>query len=145
MLIKQIKYNSHEYWDAVDLRNKILRLPLGITFDKEELLREKSDIHIACFENDVIIGTLILTPIDNNIVRMRQVAVTEEYQGKGIGSKIVQFAEKIAVENKFLKIILSARSTALSFYKKNGYQALGNEYMGEKIKLPHFEMVKYIV
>lgn len=144
MPIKQIKYNSKEYQEAVDLRNKILRQPLGLILDEKDLKEEKSDIHIAFFENDKIVGTLILTPKDNNTVRMRQVAVANDYQSKGIGSKLVKFAEKIAADHKFSKIILSSRSTALDFYKKNGYQTAGEEYMGEIIKVPHIDMVKYI-
>ncbi|MCD4694522.1 GNAT family N-acetyltransferase [bacterium] len=144
MLIKQIKHNSKEYQEAVDLRNTILRQLLGLILDEKDLQEEKSDIHIAFFENNIIIGTLILTPKDKNIVRIRQVAVANDYQGKGIGSKLVKFAEKFAIDHKFSKIILSSRNTALNFYKKNGYQTLGEEYVGKTIKVPHFEMIKYI-
>jgi predicted GNAT family N-acyltransferase len=144
MLIQQIKHNSKEYREAVNLRNQILRFPLGLILDEEDLKKEKSDIHIAFFENDKIIGTLILTPKDDSTIRMRQVAVADDWQGKGVGSKLVKFAEKIATGHKFSKIILSARSTALDFYKNNGYQTFGDEYIGESINVPHFEMIKYI-
>ncbi|MFA6428105.1 MAG: GNAT family N-acetyltransferase [Candidatus Buchananbacteria bacterium] len=144
MLVKEIKYNSQEYQAAVNLRNKILRLPLGLVLKEEDLQREKSDFHFAFFKGQEIIGTLILTPLDNTTVRMRQVAVASDNQGQGIGSKLVEFAEKFAIDHKFLKIILSARSTALNFYKKNGYQVLGDEYLGKSIKILHFEMSKDI-
>jgi predicted GNAT family N-acyltransferase len=145
MTIKQIEHNSKEYREAVDLRNKILRQPLGLVLDEKDLQEEKSDVHIAFFEDNVIIGTLILTPKDKDTLRMRQVAVAEDYQGKGVGSKLIEFSEKFALDHKFSKIILSARSTALDFYKNNGYQVLGEEYVGKTIKVPHFEMIKYIV
>lgn len=42
MLIKQIKHNSKEYQEAVDLRNTILRQPLGLILDEKDLQEEKS-------------------------------------------------------------------------------------------------------
>lgn len=145
MLIKQIKYKSKEYKEAVDLRNLILRRPLGLNFDKKELLKEKDDIHIGCFKKNKIIGTIILTPKDKDTVRIRQVAVMDKLQGKGIGSMLVKFAEKMAIEHKFSKIILSARISALNFYIKMGYKTVGEEYVSKNTNIPHFEMVKYII
>lgn len=144
MPIRQIKYGSKEYQESVDLRNKILRLPLGMLLDEEDLRKEKSDFHIAFLENNKVIGILILTPIDKDTVKMRQVAIADEYQGKGIGSGLVKFSEKAAIDFNFSKIILNARSTALGFYKKMGYETLGDEYVDESIKIPHFKMMKRI-
>ncbi len=144
MLIKRIKYNSQKYKEAVDLRNLILRQPLGLNFDKQDLLKEKDDIIIGCFENNKIIGTLVLTPKDRDTVIMRQVAVADKHQGKGVGSMLIKFAEKMATEHKFSKIILSARTAVLDFYIKMGYKTVGEEYVSKNTNIPHFKMVKYI-
>lgn len=145
MSIKQIEYNSKEYRESVELRNQILRLPLGLFLSERDLQTDNSDIHIAFFEKDKIIGIVVLTPIDKYVIKMRQVAVLKEYQGKGVGSGLVKFAEKTANSYKFLKIILNARSTALDFYTKMGYQTIGDEYVDENINIPHCKMMKYIV
>ncbi len=60
MLVKQIKYNSKEYKEMVRLRNLILRQPLGLSYNKLDLLKEKDDMHIGCFNKNKIIGTLLM-------------------------------------------------------------------------------------
>lgn len=145
MLVKQIKYNSKEYKDAVELRNLILHQPLGLNSDKQNLLKEKDDIHIGCFDNNIIIGTLVFTYVDKDTVKMRQVAVTDKQQSKGVGTMLIKFAEKIAVEHKFSIIMLSARTTVLNFYIKMGYKSVGEEYINKSTNIPHFKMIKYII
>ncbi len=46
----------------VQLRNEILRKPLGLGFDKEELEKEKEDILIGAFEDDRMLGCCMMTP-----------------------------------------------------------------------------------
>ncbi len=145
MIIQKIKYNSDKYKNAVNLRNKILYIPLGLELDKQKLDKEKDYIHIGCFENNTIVGTLLLTPIDKNTTKMKQVAVENNHQGKGIGSKLIIFAEKTAIEHGFSKIIISSRTSVLDFYKKMGYKTEGKEYISKNTKIPHFKMTKNII
>ncbi len=142
MLVKKFEYNSPEYQEAVKLRDLILRQPLGLKLDPKELLKEKDDFHIGCFENSKLVGTLILTPKDKNTVQMRQVAVDNKQQGKGVGSMLVKFSEKLAAEHSFPKIILSSRTSALGFYLKAGYKTVGEEYISKNTNIPHIEMIK---
>ena len=66
--IKEIAFNSSDYKKAVTIREEILRIPLGLSFSKEELEREASDIHIAGFSDETMIGTLFLSPQNGFIV-----------------------------------------------------------------------------
>ena len=52
MPIKMIDHGSHDYQKMVDLRMEILRRPLGLTFSKEDLEKEKHYILIGAFEED---------------------------------------------------------------------------------------------
>ncbi|MFA6422615.1 MAG: GNAT family N-acetyltransferase [Candidatus Buchananbacteria bacterium] len=144
MEIREIKYGSKEYEESVELRNKILRIPLGHFLDINNLQKEESDIHIVAIDNGKIVGILILTPIEDSILKMRQVAVANELQGRGVGSSLVEFAEKIAREQKVSKIILDARSSALDFYLRKGYKVVGDEYIDEHINIPHYKMEKFL-
>lgn len=144
MLVKQIKYNSKDYKEMVRLRNLILLKPLGLSHNKLELMKEIDDIHVGCFNKDKIIGTLVLTPVDKDTVKIRQVAVADKHQGKGVGTKLVRFAEKIAADHKFSKIIISARTAVLDFYIKLGYKTIGEEYVSKNTNIPHFKMIKNI-
>jgi hypothetical protein len=61
MALKQIDHGSKEYTQMVNLRDEVLRKPLGLHFTKEDLEKEKEDILIAAFDEDVILGCCLLT------------------------------------------------------------------------------------
>jgi hypothetical protein len=52
MAVKFIDHGSGDYKQMVHLRLLLLRKPLGLSFDNEELEKEKNDILIGCFEDD---------------------------------------------------------------------------------------------
>lgn len=140
MPIKQIDYGSKEYKQMVDLRYEILRKPLHLNFDPAELEREKNDILICAFEEEKILGCCLLTKIDKDCVRLRQMAVQNNLQGKGIGASMMAYAENIARDAGYKKIIMHARKTAIGFYEKLGYKVSGQEFI--ELSIPHVTMVK---
>ena len=95
MALKQIDHGTKEYKQMVKLRDTILRKPLGLSFSPEELNREKEDILIGAFDEDEILACCLLTEVDNNTLKLRQMAVQNNLQGKGIGASLMSFAEKI--------------------------------------------------
>lgn len=140
MPIKQIDHGTKEYKQMLELRNEILRKPLGISFDEEELKKEKEDILIGAFEEDKMLGCCLLTKVDNQCVRLRQMAVQNNLQGKGIGASMMNYAENVARDAGYSKMIMHARKTAMDFYKKLGYKVAGEEF--EEITIPHYIMEK---
>ncbi len=46
--ICEVAHGSPEYWATVDLRDSILRMPLGLLFSAEELEAEKDYHHLVC-------------------------------------------------------------------------------------------------
>ena len=140
MPIKQIDHGTQEYKQMVELRNEILRKPLGIEFDLKELEREKNDILIAAFEEEKMLGCCLLTRVNNQCVRLRQMAVENNLQGKGIGAAMMNYAENVARDAGYNKIIMHARRTAIGFYEKLGYKTSGEEF--EEITIPHIIMEK---
>lgn len=139
-IIRIIKYNSDDYIQELGLRDEVLRKPLGMSLYDENLDRDKTDTHIAAFVDGKLIGVLILTVINENTLKMRQVAVNESYQNLKIGTALVLFAESHAKNNGFTAIVLHARKVATGFYLKLGYHVQGNEFL--EINLPHYEMIK---
>ena len=67
-------------------------------------------------------------------------AVVSGLQGKGIGKVLLQFAENIARDRGYKKIIMHARKTAVGFYEKLGYKITSNEF--EEVTIPHYVMEK---
>lgn len=71
---------------------------------------------------------------------MRQLAVTEHRQRKGIGSTLVVFSETYAKDLDFKEIILDARKTAIPFYERLGYKTQGEPFI--QVTIPHMFMSK---
>jgi predicted GNAT family N-acyltransferase len=140
MALRVIDFGSTEYQQMVDLRNQILRKPLGLSFNQEDLAREKDDILIGCFDDAVLEGCCLLTKTAPKEVRLRQMAVRSGLQGKGIGRALMQFAENVAYDFGYRKISMHARKTAVGFYEKLGYTATGDEFL--EVSIPHFLMEK---
>ncbi len=140
MPIKIIDYNSTEYKQVIELRYMLLRQPLGLTFNQEDLDKEKDDIHIAAYEEDELLGCCFLSKVNVDTVKLRQMAVKGNLQGKGIGRQMMQFAENIARDYGNKCITMHARKDAVGFYEKLGYTANGAEFI--EVQLPHYEMSK---
>ena len=140
MALKQIDHVSREYLQMVKLRNDILRQPLGLSFDPDELAREKEDILIGAFDDDEMLACCLLTKMDEKCLRLRQMAVQNNLQGKGIGASMMNFAEIVARDRGYKKLIMHARKTVMGFYEKLGYKAVGDEFI--EVTIPHFVMEK---
>ena len=124
----------------VDLRNELLRKPLNLTFEKDELDKEENDILIGAFEEEKMLGCCLLTRVEKDCVRLRQMAVQNNLQGKGIGRVLMQFAENISRDRGNKKVIMHARKSAEGFYEKLGYKITGQEFL--ELGIPHYIMEK---
>jgi len=140
MALKQIDHGSKEYEQMVQLRHLILRQPLGLSFSKEELEKEKDNILIGAFDEEEMLGCCMLTKIDDSTLQVRQMAVNNNLQGKGIGASIMSFAENLSRDKGYKKLIMHARNTAIGFYEKFGFKVKGGEFT--EVNLPHHLMEK---
>jgi len=141
MIIKEISYASVEYATMKRFREDALRIPLGLTLSDEDLKDENTQIHIAAILDDgTIIGTALLKPLSQRLVKLRQMAVLPSSQRKGIGRKLVRFAEQNARTRGFNYIELHARIYAQGFYEKLGYQIAGEAFI--EVTLPTIKMTK---
>lgn len=140
MPIKILEFQSPEYDQMVALRYDVLRKPLGLEFTAEELAKDTHDILIGAFDDDEILACCILTKVDAHTCRLRQMAVKNTLQGKGIGATVLMFAEKIAKERGFNCLYMHARKSAQGFYEKLGYEVCSDEF--SEVSIPHYEMKK---
>ena len=140
MALKQIDHGTEEYLQMVNLRDSVLRRPLGLTFNHDELLKEKNDIFIVCTEDENVLGCCILTTVTNKKIRLRQMAVPDKLHGKGIGASIMQFAENIARDRGYKIITMHSRDSAIGFYEKFGYHVQGEGFV--EVNIPHHVMEK---
>jgi predicted GNAT family N-acyltransferase len=140
MALKIIDHGSPEYREMTRLREQILRHPLGLTLDSEELETERPHVHIGAFEEDSLLGCCMLVREDDRTVRLRQMAVSDDIQRKGIGKALMSFAENIARDQGYRNLIMHARQHAIGFYEKMGYRVTSTEFT--EVTIPHVVMEK---
>jgi predicted GNAT family N-acyltransferase len=140
MALKQIDYGTPEYEQMLRLRYDLLRKPLGLSFDPKELEKEKDDVLMGAFEDDRLLGCCLLTQMDAKTVRLRQMAVPNNLQGKGIGRALMIFAENIARDMGYETLMMHARITATGFYEKMGYVKNDGQFI--EVTIPHVVMEK---
>jgi GNAT superfamily N-acetyltransferase len=143
MALKIIDYGTPEYQQMIKLRDEILRKPLGLSFSQEELSEEKNQLLIGAFDDDKMLGCCMLVDEGNGVVRLRQMAVNNTLQGKGIGRALMNFAENLARDRGYKRLTMHARKTAVGFYERLGYQISSPEF--EEVTIPHYVMEKWLV
>lgn len=137
-----IDYGSSRYDELVELRYKVLLEPLGLKFLDMHREREAGYLHIGCIESldDRLVGGLLLIPLNNEEIRLMQVAVDSKYQREGIGRAMVSYAEKRAKDAGYSKIIMHAMLSVVHFYEKMGYHQEGDIF--EENGITFAKMVK---
>ena len=143
MALKIIDHGSIEYKQMIKLRDDILRKPLGLGFTPEELEQEKENMLIGAFEEEDMLGCCMLVEENGETVRLRQMAVLNDLQGKGIGRALMSFAENLARDRGYKILSMHARKNAVGFYEKMGYKVAGDEF--NEVTLPHFVMEKRLL
>lgn len=137
----QIEFGTPEYDEAVRLRYKILREPLGLDFTAEDLAKEYDQYHLGAYDaKNNLVGYLLLSPKAEHIIQMRQVAVQADLQNRGIGKGLVYYSESFVQSKGYKTMMLHARDTAVPFYEKLGYKKVGSAF--EEVGIKHYKMEK---
>lgn len=143
-IISTQKINTeHPYFPQVfALREKVLRIPLGLSLYNEDTSGDAEDDVFIAIESEKVIGCLMSKNKGNNLIKLRQMAVDENWQGKGIGKLLMQTAEAFAIEIGIQKIELHARKNAIGFYERLGYRGFGEHFT--EVSIPHLAMEKLL-
>lgn len=136
-------HNSDWYLRALELRRRVLRHPLGLEYSEADLAAEAGETSVVAIEDGEIVGTIQLRGLENGVMKVRQVAVDDQVQGKGIGRQMSEHAEAWMRERGYTQIVLHARAVVLPFYEKQGYSMVGDEFV--EVGIPHRKMVKSLV
>ncbi len=137
----EIEWCTPLYQEALDLRHRVLREPLGLRLTAEELDGEYADLHFGLRNgSENLVAVLSAKPLTSSAVKLRQMAVDPEKQGEGLGAKLLGEVESALEKKGYSQFQLNARETAIGFYEKAGYTAVGETFT--EISLPHRKMVK---
>lgn len=138
--VRRIDYGSDDYQHSLQLRDHVLRRPLGHRIADDDLSGDVEALHIGAFAAERLVGTLLLKPKSEGVLQMKQVAVDESLRGMSVGRKLVEYAEQLAPKQGCMEIMLHAREVAVIFYEKLGYTREGERF--EEMGIPHYVMRK---
>ncbi|KAI9504423.1 acyl-CoA N-acyltransferase [Coemansia spiralis] len=136
-LKEAVKIRIHVFVD-------IQKFPLEEEVDKYD----KSALHIVMLDpaqNNKVIGTLRVINT-GTAAKIGRVVILPEYQGKGLGRRLLEYTEKyIANCEQFKQCAetkLGSQYDKRKFYEKCGYMARGDIY--DELGCPHIWMHKTI-
>jgi predicted GNAT family N-acyltransferase len=94
-------------------------------------------LHLLAIDtNERPIGTARLLS-DGHIGRM---AVLKEWRGKGVGSAMLSRLLAETDDRHIRQAVLNAQTVAAGFYKKFGFQVVGEEFI--EAGIPHVKMIR---
>lgn len=134
-----VKWGSSDYKETLILRNHVLKISTGKPLLTEAPIEEKQDIHLVIRQDDRIVGTLLLHPCSSKCLQIKQVAIHPEYQGKGLGKKLMVYAEQVARNLNYSNLFLTGRKQAWGFYSNLGYSVIMKAYPENDLILKIFK------
>lgn len=138
-----IDFGTPQYGELVYLRDIVLRQPLGLEFHESDLAQEYDSIHLGGYDaSGLLLGCLVLKPLEEGNIKMRQVAVYPHIQRQGAGTFLVSSSELIAKSLGYKKMVLSARLPAVPFYERLSYATDGTVY--QEVGIDHVKMWKVL-
>jgi GNAT superfamily N-acetyltransferase len=85
----------------------------------------KRSFCFEAFEDDTVLGVLILLPTRPETLEIVNIAVSQDHQGQGIGEQLIQFAFTQARDNAYNTVEIGTGSTSfgqLYLYQKCGFR-----------------------
>jgi len=146
---EQIRIRTISSKETHDVRHPVLRAGRPIEDCIFEGDDDNSTIHLGLFLNQKLVG--VATFLKNNHAhfkelvqyQLRGMAILKKQQKKGFGDLLLKESELILSDKKANRLWFNAREIATNFYKKNGYEIVGNLFEIPDIGL-HCLMTKKI-
>jgi predicted GNAT family N-acyltransferase len=124
-----------------DLRNRALRLPLGLALSDKDTSGEEKQTHLVALDDaGAVVACVLLVIPGDGTAHIRQMAVDESRRGRGIGAGLIGHAEQTACGLGIRRMTMHARVYARGFYERLGYRAVGDIFT--EVTIPHIEMEK---
>lgn len=129
-----------EYAQEKELRDRVLRRPLGLALSEKDLQGEEQQTHIvAVDESGRVLGCVLISFV-GGAAKARQLAVDASWRKMGIGRELMRRAEEAARERTFRKLILHGRAVNIPFFEKLGYAVVSEAF--NEVTIPHVRLEK---
>lgn len=102
-----------------------------------ELAEDWDGIHFGLYYQYELTGVVSLF-INGTTAQFRKMAVLSSDQGKGFGQQLLKYLVDYCKSQGIKNLWCNARTTAISFYKKIGFETVGEPY--ERNQLQYIKM-----
>lgn len=140
-VIIQIRHDSEHYKQSVQLRNQVLRIPIGLLLSTQDMFGEKDQLMYGYFENGIILSTVQFILKDKK-AKLRQFATHIKHRNRGLGNKLYHYCESELLKLNFNEIYCHCRLEAVPFYIKNGFKITSEEFI--EVGIVHVKMTKQV-
>ena len=98
----------------------------------------------VAFQDNILLGVLVLCEISPSIVEIKNIAVRETAQGRGLGKRLLEFADQVSREAAFETIRIGTGNSSigqLALYQKVGFEmvAIKKDFFLQQYEQPIFE------
>lgn len=132
--------------EIMPLRRAILRP--GYPPEASRYAEDDVAVHVGAWDDGVLVGCATVfadpwagPPPVAAAWRLRGMAVDTTRQGSGVGAQVLAEAVAAARAAGAPMMWANARSTALGFYQRYGWQVAGAEFLASDTGLPHHPIV----
>ena len=133
--------NSEDIFrDAAALRKQVFMEEQGFEHEFDGI--DEKSIHAVLYLVGEPVATGRAYINEQGDYTIGRVAVKKQHRGQGLGEQIMRALEEEIKGRGGKSVQLSAQLSAKGFYEKQGYQAVGEEYLDEFC--PHIKMVKQL-
>lgn len=122
--LKKLRYNVFVLEQNVDP---------DIEYDEYDELGRNDSIHIIAKQKDRVVGGIRLLLKDKTI-KVGRVVVDKSVRNHKIGSKLMAYADRYALNNGYNELQLGAQLTAIPFYERCGYESYGEIFLDADIE-----------
>ena len=110
--------------------------------DKEikemELANDFEGIHFELYHEHYLTGVVSLFE-NGTTAQFRKMAILPDDQGKGFGKQLLQYVMEFCKQEGIQLLWCNARTSATSFYKKNGFVTSGEPYLQNQLEYIRME------
>lgn len=104
----------------------------------------KSSFGFEMLEGENLIGLIVLTPIDQFKIELKNLAIDPKYQHQGYAQKLIQFVTEYAAQRNYHEMVVGTGTTSfvqLYLYQKMNFRcfAVKTDFFIDNYSKPIFE------
>jgi predicted GNAT family N-acyltransferase len=113
---------------AAELRIRVFCDEQGVSREEEIDGRDDDAVHLVAMQGRAVVGTCRLL-FEGTTCKLGRLVVAREARRRGIGGRLLAFAEKEARTAGAGRIVLNAQTRARGVYRAAGYTERGARFM----------------